>query len=198
MEAGTRNEPRVLEGLLDFAHRHRANPLWISHSLPLTIESSFVRTVGLMVASKEEHWLATSVDGLMVVTISPSLRVISEHAQALELRMADGETEHLTLSQERAATLDTLVVAVEIKTRTTVLTIAALHERALDPDPLHPLRTGSVCAVVMLDHSDDAMEKSVAEYRRVIPLASERQQVRKPTVVYTSYINFFFSFPIYF
>ena len=170
MEAGTRNEPEVLSHLLQYLSAHSGDLLWSFHGSQVTIDSQFLRTLGLVVASEAQHYLATSVDGLIEIRMSKSLDTIAETARAPAAEVLVGPVNELPAEI-------IVVAAVEVKTRTTVATREELQERSSAPNVLYPKRIGAVKICYIDDHDEASKVASAAEFRAALPIGSERQQV---------------------
>jgi hypothetical protein len=143
MEAGTRNEPFVVGGLIDFLNNNNKVKEFQTRDLEsacvYTVNPLYMRTCGLFV-DKNHGFLATSVDGLMAFQFSLDTNV----------DFAQGQT---------------LIAAVEIKTRTTVVTIRELIDRT------------DIIGVIAFCKIDNEDQESMRIFEDCIPLKADRQQV---------------------
>jgi hypothetical protein len=156
--AGLRNQPHIVAGTMDFLWQHGGGGCRVGSAdsqVSVKIEPFYTRAVGL-IADADHPSIATSVDSLLDMKITWI-----------------GQEQPVVAGQEQAS--EHVVAAVEVKTRTTIITVAAANERAHVPNGADATRSGPlrVCNFCGTDPVRDA-----EEYASAIPFKEERRQVR--------------------
>ena len=180
MAAGTRNEPKILKGLMDFLNKSTDTEDSVNFTVKggpnndediessLKIKCHCLRTTGIIVSHDHES-IGTSPDGLLKLSLKPPCDTL-DHL----LKFPRGAA----AEEKDADEWGEVIVAVEVKTRTVFGTIEALARKARIPDRADPECIGvgpfSVCYLRGVDPDSDART-----YAAHVPHLNDRRQVNQ-------------------